>query len=68
MGFQQNSELKAVEGITIVGLIPPAVQQDTLYGAVVTSSKQLQAAESFVRYLQSEQAKTTIRDKGLTPL
>nr|MBA2816381.1 hypothetical protein [Candidatus Pantoea persica] len=44
------------------------MQQDTLYGAVVTSSKQLQAAESFVRYLQSEQAKTTIRDKGLTPL
>lgn len=69
IGFQQNSELKAVEGITIVGLIPPAVQQDTLYGAVVTaSSKQPQAAESFVRYLQSEQAKTTMRDKGLTPL
>lgn len=68
IGFQQNSELKAVKGITIVGLIPPAVQQDTLYGAVVTtSSKQPQAAESFIHYLQSDQAKAVMRDKGLTP-
>ncbi|RRW62024.1 ABC transporter substrate-binding protein [Pantoea dispersa] len=40
LGFQQNSELKAVKGITIVGLIPPAAQQDTLYGAVI-SKRQL---------------------------
>jgi len=68
IGFQQNSELQAVKGITIVGLIPPAVQQDTLYGAVVTmSSKYPQAAEHFVHYLQSEQAKKVMREKGLTP-
>lgn len=68
IGFQQNSELKAVKGITIVGLIPPAVQQDTLYGAVVTaSSKQPQAAGDFVHYLQSDRAKAAMRDKGLTP-
>lgn len=69
IGFQQNSELKAVKGITIVGLIPQAAQQDTLYGAVVTTtSKQPKAAVDFVHYLQTDRVKDVMRDKGLTPL
>lgn len=68
IGFQQNSELKAVKGITIVGLIPQSVQQDTLYGAVVTqSSQQRKAASEFIRYLSSEKARGMMKEKGLTP-
>lgn len=68
LGFQQNSELQAVKGITIVGLIPPTVQQDTLYGAVITrSTQQKQAAAQFVKYLQSDKARKMMQEKGLTP-
>lgn len=67
IGFQQNSELKAVKGITLVGLIPQAAQQDTLYGAVVTrSTKQQKAASEFISYLSSEKAKAMMKEKGLT--
>ncbi|MFJ5161128.1 substrate-binding domain-containing protein [Pantoea sp. NPDC088449] len=68
LGFQQNSELKAVQGITIVGLIPQAVQQDTLYGAVITrDTQQKRAAAQFVKYLQSDKARQMMQEKGLTP-
>jgi ABC-type molybdate transport system substrate-binding protein len=68
IGFQQNSELKAVKGITIVGLIPQTVQQDTLYGAVVTqSSSQPQKAGEFIHYLNSDKARAMMKEKGLTP-
>lgn len=61
-GLQQNSELQAVKGITVVGLIPADVQQDTLYGAVITrSSKQKKAAAQFVKYLQSDTARRMMR-------
>ncbi|WP_343550709.1 substrate-binding domain-containing protein [Pantoea sp.] len=68
IGFQQNSELKAVKGITIVGLIPQAVQQDTLYGAVITrDTQQKREAAQFVKYLQSDKARKMMLEKGLTP-
>lgn len=68
IGFQQNSELKAVKGITIVGLIPQSVQQDTLYGAVITqSSSQPEKAGEFIHYLNSEKARAVMKEKGLSP-
>jgi molybdate transport system substrate-binding protein len=68
LGFQQNSELKAVKRITIVGLIPQAVQQDTLYGAVITrGTKKKREAAQFVTYLQSATARKMMLEKGLTP-
>lgn len=68
IGFQQHSELKAVKGIRIVGLIPQSVQQDTLYGAVMTqSSRQPERALTFIDYLGSEKAKAAMTEKGLMP-
>lgn len=69
IGFQQNSELRAVKGITVVGFIPQEVQQDTLYGAVVTQSSQnKKAAQAFIQFLASDRAKNVMREKGLSPL
>lgn len=68
IGFQQNSELKAVKGITIAGLIPQSVQKDTLYGAVTTqSSRQPEKAADFIDYLGSEKARAMMTQKGLEP-
>jgi molybdate transport system substrate-binding protein len=69
VGFQQNSELKPVKGIKIVGLIPEEAQKVTIYSAAaVTSSKQLQGAKEFIAYLASDQARKAITDSGMEPI
>ena len=37
-GFQQLSELRPISGIEIVGLLPPEVQQVTVFSAGITAS------------------------------
>lgn len=68
IGFQQNSELKPVKGIKIVGLIPAEAQKVTIYSAAaVTSSEHLDGAEEFIAYLASDQARKAITDSGMEP-
>ena len=66
IGFQQLSELKPVEGILIVGLIPDAVQEVTLFSAgVVMGAKNPEGAKALLKYLASPQSAKVIDDTGL---
>lgn len=66
LGFQELSELKAVPGIDIVGLIPDALQQMTLYSAAVSETgAHRDTAQAFVDYLASPQGREAIVASGL---
>ncbi|MEQ7918458.1 substrate-binding domain-containing protein [Xanthomonas sp. WHRI 1810A] len=69
LGFQQLSELKAIKGIDIVGLIPDDVQQMVLYsGAVVNNSTHPRQAKAFLDYMGSDKAHDAIERSGLKPM
>jgi molybdate transport system substrate-binding protein len=69
LGFQQLSELKPVEGIDIIGLIPDQAQQMTLYsGAVSSRSSHPEQARQLLDYLGSAAAAGAIKNSGLDPL
>lgn len=69
IGFQQLSELKPVEGIDIIGLIPDQAQQMTLYSAgVVSQSKHPEQAKQFLDFLSSSAAAPSIKASGLDPI
>ncbi|MCD5979450.1 substrate-binding domain-containing protein [Pseudomonas quasicaspiana] len=69
LGFQQLSELKQVEGIDIVGLIPDQAQQMTLYsGAVSSRSTHPEQAKQLLEYLGSMAAADAIKKSGLDPV
>jgi molybdate transport system substrate-binding protein len=54
LGFQQYSELMNLPGITVLGLLPPAIQQFTTFtGAVATSSTTPDAAARLLQFLAS---------------
>ena len=66
IGFQQLSELKPIEGIHIVGLIPEAVQEVTLFSAgMVKGAKNPEGAKALLKYLASPQSSKIIDDTGL---
>jgi molybdate transport system substrate-binding protein len=68
IGFQQLSELKAVKGIHIVGLIPESLQKVTAFsGGVVAYSSHQAEARALLAYLSSTQADAAIRASGLEP-
>lgn len=69
LGFQQLSELKAVPGIDIVGLIPDSVQQMVLYsGAVMNDSSHPKEAQALLHYMKSSEGRAAIQMSGLKPL
>lgn len=69
LGFQQLSELKQVEGIDIVGLIPDQAQQMTLYsGGVSSRSTHPEQAKQLLEYLGSLAAADAIKKSGLDPV
>jgi molybdate transport system substrate-binding protein len=54
LGFQQLSELMTLEGIDVVGLLPPGVQVTTVFsGGVARSSPQPDAARALLTFLAS---------------
>ena len=69
LGFQQYSELLAVPGIQIVGMIPDELQKITMYSAAVPSgAKSAAAAKALIAFLASDKAAGVIRTSGLEPL
>ena len=69
LGFQQLSELKPIEGIEIVGPLPPEVQKTSVFSAgVIASSPHAAAASAMIRFLASSAAAETIAATGLEPL
>lgn len=65
-GFQQLSELKTLPGIEVVGLIPPKLQQATVFSAAIaTKATNPKGARDLVRLLASPEAAPVIEASGL---
>ena len=68
LGFQQLSELLNLQGLQIVGPLPPAIQIMTTFSAGVgVHSQQVDAARSLLAYLASPAAADAKRKQGMTP-
>jgi len=68
LGFQQRSELLHVDGITLLGNLPPPVQITTTFSAAVAvGSPQTDAARRLLAYLGSPEAAPAIRRQGMEP-
>jgi len=66
IGFQQISELLPVEGIDLVGPLPPEVQRVTVFSAgIVAGSKHPAAARALVSFLASPAASSTVVKSGM---
>lgn len=68
LGFQQLSELIHVEGIRIVGPLPPAIQITTTFSAGVGSqSTQPEAVRTLLAFMASPQAAVVKQREGMQP-
>jgi molybdate transport system substrate-binding protein len=68
VGVQQLSELMHVDGIAVVGELPPDAQSVTLFtGAICTASTRAPTAASLLAYLASPQADGVKRRHGMEP-
>jgi molybdate transport system substrate-binding protein len=66
IGFQQVSELKAVAGIDVVGVLPAEVEEVTLFSAgVVSAAKEPEAGRALIKFLSSAAAASAIEQSGL---
>jgi len=68
LGFQQLSEFLNVQGIEIVGPLPPEVQSATLFSCGVCAQAANEAgARDFIRYLISPETEPCKRRHGMEP-
>lgn len=68
LGFQQLSELMGLDGITVVGPLPPAIQITTTFSAgVCTASKQADAVKQLLAFMASDQTAQAKHRQGMTP-
>ncbi|GAB3471232.1 substrate-binding domain-containing protein [Polaromonas eurypsychrophila] len=72
LGFQQLSELLHVEGISVVGPLPPAIQITTTFSAgvhvsVTAGSAQAGRVHALLDYMRSPQAAETKQRQGMDP-
>jgi len=68
LGFQQLSELLHVEGITVAGPLPEAIQIVTTFSAArCTTSAQADAVRALFDFLTSADAADAKRRHGMTP-
>jgi len=68
LGFQQLSELIHLEGIDLVGPLPPAVQIVTTFSAAVGArSRQPDGARALLAYFCSDGAAAAKRRQGMDP-
>ena len=68
LGFQQLSELLNVDGIAIVGPLPPAIQITTTFSAgIAGTSTQTDAVRALLRTLASPAAAEAKRRQGMDP-
>ena len=66
IGFQQISELLPVDGVDVVGPLPPEVQRVTIFAAGVgAASTNPAVARSFIDFLASPRAISAIRKSAL---
>lgn len=68
LGFQQLSELMNLEGITLLGPLPPEVQITTTFSAgVATRSTQPEVGRELIAFLASPVTAETKRRHGMDP-
>ena len=68
LGFQQRSELIQLEGITLLGNLPDAIQITTTFSAAIcTVSRYKAQARGLLAFLISDQAAASIRRQGMQP-
>ena len=68
LGFQQHSELMDVEGITVLGPLPPAIQITTTFSAACcTTSTQAPAVQALLDFMAGPEAATTKQQLGMAP-
>ena len=68
LGFQQLSELLNVEGIDVVGALPPAIQINTTFSVgLCTASTQALTVQGLLDYLSSPAAALVYQRHGMTP-
>jgi molybdate transport system substrate-binding protein len=72
LGFQQLSELLHVEGITVVGPLPPPIQITTTFSAgvtarVVAGTPEAARVQAMLRYMASPQAADAKQRHGMEP-
>jgi molybdate transport system substrate-binding protein len=69
IGFQQISELMPVQGIDIVGPLPPELQKITVFSAGIASvSKEPDAGKALIKFLASPAASAAITKSGMEPI
>jgi molybdate transport system substrate-binding protein len=65
---QQISEVLAVPGVTLVGPLPPEIQNLTVYaGAIAAGSAVPDAAKAFLATLAGPEARSVLATKGMAP-
>ena len=68
LGIHQISEILPVKGVTLVGPLPPDIQNYTIYAAGVgAASKQPDAAKALIAYLSGPDAAPVLKQKGMEP-
>ena len=72
LGFQQLSELLHVEGITLVGPLPDAIQITTIFSAGLPLSRnadpaRVAAVKALLDFMVSNEADAAKRRQGMTP-
>ncbi len=69
IGFQQLSELKAIDGVDIVGLIPEEAQKTTTFSAgIVSYSPRPEEGRRLIAFLASPEAMRTVTESGMVAL
>jgi len=68
LGFQQLSELMHLEGITVLGPLPPAIQIITIFSAGVCSgTRNAEAVRAMLASMNTPQAAEAKRRQGMDP-
>ncbi len=68
LGFQQLSELMHLEGIVVVGPLPPAIQITTTFSAGLCSGlTQVEGVRAMLAFMTSPQADEAKRRHGMEP-
>ncbi len=68
LGFQQLSELIGLQGITVVGPLPPDIQLLTTFSAGISvTATQAEAARCLIAFMAAPAAAVTKRAQGMEP-
>src|SRR5205807_1688746 len=68
IGIYPASEVACVEGLTIVGSLPPGIDLEIVYGAAVSAdSAAPSAAAAFVRFMAAAENRSVWKAAGFAP-